>query len=1512
MQARAYKITSDNPYRQAAGISIRLCPRKLLPFGSRTMKPQSKETARTHRGKSPDALRRRAEARLKKQPSAASSQPSEVENQRLLHELQVHQVELELQYEELQKLQAEAETAAARYTDLYDFAPVGYFTLDREGVIARANLAGASLLGCERGRLTDRRFGAFVAEADRAAFNTLLQQVFLGEAAPVCDLRLVNDGQPPRVVHLTSKLAPARTECYVVAVDVTERRQMEDLARQWQQMFQSAEFSLWRTDPVTNTFVAANAACATKLGYACEEMVGKKVLDIYPPEFHAEIRQRMQVVDYVGHLVFESIHLRKDGTRFPVLVDVTTICDERKRPTARVAYSLDLTERKQAEARLRQSEAQYRLLAENGSDVVWMLELASQRFTYVSPSVEQLRGYTVAEVLRQTIAEVMSPESYQMFEKTMPIRLAAFAAGDDSVRSQTHEIWQRHRDGSAVPTEVVTTLIADARRQVTHIQGATRSITERKQAEERSRRLRDLGFVVAASADLPTALRLCLDTAILISGMDAGGIYLAEKPSGDLRLECHSGLSADFIAAVSSHSSDSENARWARKNQPFHGHARSQDRLVPTVEMREGLQALSIIPLYHDGQLVGVLNVTSHTVAEVPPAARDALETVASLVGGLIQRMRAQQALQESELRLSTALRGANMGVWDWNIEIDKTVWSGNHEALWGYLPGEFPGTREAFLSRVHPEDIAGMELEGKRAIQDGSIFRHECRVVWPDGSVHWVCSHGQPIYDDKGKAVRMVGVAFDITERKSTELSLNRLNVELEQRVRERTAEALELYHHAPCGYHSLGPDGVVLQMNDTELGWLGYSRDEVMGRRRLADLMMPASAALFEKHFLECRGQLAPVTVEWDMRCKDGSTITLLVNAEVVQDEAGRFHHIRSTVMNITERKRVEEALRDSELKYRLLFDSAGDAIFVHDAAGRILAANLLGQAQLGYTLEELLSMTVSQVDSPQVRQQVPQRMAKLLEQGHLTFETAHQRKDGSVFPLEASAQRIVWEGKPAILSITRDLTERRRIDEELRQAKEAADSANRAKSAFLANMSHEIRTPMNAILGFAQLMQRDPALTEQQRQWLDTINHSGEHLIRLISDILDMAKIESGRVPLAQEEFDFPSLLEAMEAMFRLRLEEKGLYFEIQHAANIPRHVVSDVGKIRQVLTNLLGNAIKFTEQGGIRLRVTAEPAPPTASGQSTVRLCLEVADTGHGITPEDLDRVFEAFEQARNRRSSGGGTGLGLAISRRLAQMLGGELTATSEAGVGSTFRFTFVAAVQAAASGAATAAARAGRVIGLRTGGPPPVVLVVDDTESNRAVLRDLLEMVGFVAREANDGAAAVALCQAERPALVLMDRWMPVLDGLAATRMIRDGLGGRDTRILIVSADAIGTSEEVWRTAGADGFISKPFRNDELLAEIGTLLNLNYVYAEPSAPPALARPVLELSAIAQLPAGLRADIIRATEAGDGARLRELIVQGVSPLQPALGQALGQLAAGYDYRALLRALKEKEL
>ena len=287
----------------------------------------------------------------------------------------------------------------------------------------------------------------------------------------------------------------------------------------------------------------------------------------------------------------------------------------------------------------------------------------------------------------------------------------------------------------------------------------------------------------------------------------------------------------------------------------------------------------------------------------------------------------------------------------------------------------------------------------------------------------------------------------------------------------------------------------------------------------------------------------------------------------------------------------------------------------------------------------------------------------------------------------------------------------------------------------------MSHEIRTPMNGILGFAQLMQRDPSLSAAQRQRLDTINRSGEHLLRLISDILDMSKIESGRMNLALGDCDFGALLADLEAMFRSRVEEKGLHLEVQRAADLPSHLHTDAGRVRQVLINILGNAVKFTAQGDILLEIAAEPV---AANPAAVRLCFEVTDTGSGIAPEELGQVFGAFAQTQSGQRHGGGTGLGMAISRELARKLGGDVTVVSQLGVGSTFRFTFVAAVVPSASGVPALAASARQVIGLKTGGPPPTALVVDDTESNRELLRDLLEAVGFVVREAADGSAVLA------------------------------------------------------------------------------------------------------------------------------------------------------------------------
>jgi signal transduction histidine kinase/ActR/RegA family two-component response regulator len=515
-------------------------------------------------------------------------------------------------------------------------------------------------------------------------------------------------------------------------------------------------------------------------------------------------------------------------------------------------------------------------------------------------------------------------------------------------------------------------------------------------------------------------------------------------------------------------------------------------------------------------------------------------------------------------------------------------------------------------------------------------------------------------------------------------------------------------------------------------------------------------------------------------------------------------------------------------------------------------------------------------------------------------------------------------------------RDITERKRMEEELLLAKEAAETASRAKSLFLANMSHEIRTPLNAILGFSQLLQRDPALTDEQKGYLDTIGWSSKHLLTIINDILEMSKLEAGHTPLSLEAADFHALLQEVEAMFRVQAEEKGLHFYVNGNDRAPRYLHVDSRKIRQVLTNMLGNAVKFTREGGILVRVMSEetggrgvspqdfplslleespslplspspplPVTPSAEGAS-VLVTIEVADTGPGIAPEEMVTVFEPFEQTLSGRYQGRGTGLGMAISRQFARMMGGELTVTSEVGRGSTFRFSFPAVVAHSGRMGARTSPRPVRVTGLKPDRPAPKVLVVDDKAANREVLCRLLETVGFQVRGAADGREAAAVSETWRPALVLMDRRMPGMNGLEATRAIKAGPGGEHIKVVIVTAGVFEEDEQESFQAGADGFIPKPFKEHEVLGVIGRLLDLDFV-CEETMPAVDSSAGTFRDAVARLPGQLCTNLIEATEAGDVRGLQDLIEDRVAEREPALGEKLRQLLKIYDYEAILRIL-----
>ncbi|MFH2140456.1 MAG: ATP-binding protein [Pseudomonadota bacterium] len=478
-------------------------------------------------------------------------------------------------------------------------------------------------------------------------------------------------------------------------------------------------------------------------------------------------------------------------------------------------------------------------------------------------------------------------------------------------------------------------------------------------------------------------------------------------------------------------------------------------------------------------------------------------------------------------------------------------------------------------------------------------------------------------------------------------------------------------------------------------------------------------------------------------------------------------------------------------------------------------------------------------------------------------------------------------------------RDLTEKK---EALKIALNAAEAANRAKSVFLASMSHELRTPLNAVLGFSSLMRRDAKLSTEQRNTLDIINRSGAHLLTLINDVLEMAKIEAGRVQIENTSFDLGIMVRDVTDMMHMRAEEKGLRMLIDQSSDFPRYIKCDEARLRQVLINLIGNAIKFTEQGGVTIRFGMKPhdTPP--------HLLIEVEDSGPGISAEDQKKLFQPFVQLGKLPGDNKGTGLGLTITRQFVELMGGVISVDSAPGKGSTFRVELSVDKAEAADLVKMQAAVAAEATGLVPGQPAYRVLIVEDQLENQLLLKQLMDSVGIQAQVANDGKQGVELFQSWQPHLILMDQRMPVMDGIEATKAIRKLPGGDKVKIVAVTASVFKEQQEEMMAAGLDDFMRKPYRFNEIYDCLTKQLGVQYTYATAQKTETAPPVALTAEMLAAMPSALRSKLREALVSLDSERIDAIIGQ-VSIHDASLHKTLSRLADNFDYPTILKALED---
>ncbi|MEN8217217.1 MAG: PAS domain S-box protein, partial [Pseudomonadota bacterium] len=777
----------------------------------------------------------------------------------------------------------------------------------------------------------------------------------------------------------------------------------------------------------------------------------------------------------------------------------------------------------------------------------------------------------------------------------------------------------------------------------------------------------------------------------------------------------------------------------------------------------------------------------------------DALEaTVAERTIELAQR---HQALLESQARLDNILDNLDIGI---ALISPKMQILQLNRKMREWFPNLNAEGQEHLLCADKPLKALCNDCPSRKTLQDGKL--HEAVI---DKSVgNQILNYrvvSTPLLDAKGNVVAAIEMVEDITKRR-----------QVEKRIQKSEERFRKVFEEAPLGMVITTVESDIFTVNQTFCHMLGYTQQELM-EMRVADITYPEDMPKSREQIAKMLTHERP-SFQMDKRYvkKNGQLIWGNVTASCFYDEDNTPSYCLAMIEDITQRKQAEEELR----KLSLAIEQSPSILVITDIHGNIEYVNPKFTQITGYTASQVIGKNPRILKSNKQSTEFYKALwENILSGKEWRGEIQNQKKDGTLYweSVSISSMKDAENNITHFIKVAEDITERKRWEESLKQAKKAAEAANRAKSEFMANMSHEIRTPLNAVIGFSDLL--SSMITDKKhKSYLSSIQTAGKTLLTLINDILDLSKIEAGRLEIQSEPINPTLILTELEHIFAVKIAEKKLEFIVEIDKELPPALVLDETRLRQVLLNLIGNAIKFTEQGYIKLSLYKRSQE---NDSSKVDLIIVVADTGIGIPEVQHETIFEAFQQQDGQSTRKyGGTGLGLAISKRLVEMMNGQISVRSQEKQGSVFEII----LRDVEVHTLALPARDDSIDFKNIAFEPARVLVVDDIESNRVLLREWLEQFNLEVIEAEDGQSGLLFAEEYQPALILMDIKMPIMDGYEATLKLKKNPSTQQIPVIALTASALLSEQSEIKAYGFDGYLFKPVSISELLSELSRYL----------------------------------------------------------------------------------------